>query len=161
MKSSEILIKYRKKNKMTVSKFANLLGVSQVFLTHLEHDRRKISEELFERLEEFLSKEEIKRLKDAEKYKDIPKEILKKIEKLEKENKKYKEVNNSLKILELNEDFLELPRLLKKYRKSRNLSIKKLSELAGIGNGTIGEIERGKNKKERIKDVKKNKNNKI
>lgn len=41
---------------------------------------------------------------------------------------------------------MELALLLKKYRESRNLSIKQLSELAGVGNGTIGEIERGKNK---------------
>ena len=36
--------------------------------------------------------------------------------------------------------------LLKKYRESRGLTIMKLSELSGVGNGTIGEIERGKNK---------------
>lgn len=41
---------------------------------------------------------------------------------------------------------MELALLLKKYRESRNLTIKQLSELAGVGNGTIGEIERGKNK---------------
>lgn len=41
---------------------------------------------------------------------------------------------------------MELSLLLKKYRESRNLSIKQLAELAGVGNGTIGEIERGKNK---------------
>ena len=41
---------------------------------------------------------------------------------------------------------MELSVLLKKYRESRNLSIKQLAELAGVGNGTIGEIERGKNK---------------
>lgn len=41
---------------------------------------------------------------------------------------------------------MELALLLKKYRESRNLSIKQLSKLAGVGNGTIGEIERGKNK---------------
>lgn len=41
---------------------------------------------------------------------------------------------------------MELAVLLKKYRESRNLSIRQLAELAGVGNGTIGEIERGKNK---------------
>ena len=41
---------------------------------------------------------------------------------------------------------MELALLLKKYRESRNLCIKQLSELAGVGNGTIGEIEKGKNK---------------
>lgn len=41
---------------------------------------------------------------------------------------------------------MELALLLKKYRESRNLTIKELSKLAGVGNGTIGEIERGKNK---------------
>ena len=41
---------------------------------------------------------------------------------------------------------MELSLILKKYRESRNLSIKQLAELAGVGNGTIGEIERGKNK---------------
>lgn len=34
---------------------------------------------------------------------------------------------------------------LKKLRESRGYSIKKLAELAGVGNGTIGEIERARN----------------
>lgn len=91
MKSSEILINYRKNKKLTVAKFAEMLGVSQVFLTHLEHDRRKISDDLFERLEEFLSADEIALLKETEKYKSIPEDVLEKIKKLEKENKKLKE----------------------------------------------------------------------
>lgn len=91
MKSSEILINYRKNKKLTVAKFAEMLGVSQVFLTHLEHDRRKISDDLFERLEEFLSTEEMSLLKETEKYKSVPEDVLKKMEKLEKENKKLKE----------------------------------------------------------------------
>lgn len=91
MKSSEILINYRKNKKLTVAKFAEMLGVSQVFLTHLEHDRRKISEDLFERLEKFLSTDEISLLKETEKYKSVPEDILEKIKKLEKENKKLKE----------------------------------------------------------------------
>lgn len=94
MKSSEILIKYRKEKNLTVAKFAELLGVSQVFLTHLEHDRRKISEDLFTRLSNFLSSEEIKKLKECEKYKDVPEEILKKIENLQKENKNLKSKSN-------------------------------------------------------------------
>ncbi|MGL5902873.1 MAG: XRE family transcriptional regulator [Cetobacterium sp.] len=40
---------------------------------------------------------------------------------------------------------MELSIVLKKLRESRGLSIKKLAEIAGVGNGTIGEIERGKN----------------
>lgn len=91
MKSSEILINYRKKHKMTVAKFAELLGVSQVFLTHLEHDRRKISEDLFIKLEEFLSKEEINKLKRTEKFKDVPEDILSELKSLEKENRELKE----------------------------------------------------------------------
>lgn len=91
MKSSEILIKYRKNNRLTVSKFAEMLGVSQVFLTLLEHDKRKISDDLFERLKEFLSIEEITMLKESEKYKSIPNEIAKKIGELEEENRKLKE----------------------------------------------------------------------
>lgn len=91
MKAGEILVKYRKKQGMTVAKFAELLGVSQVFLTHLEHDKRKISENLFERLAEFLSTEEIKDLREAEKLKDIPKDVAEKLEKLEVENKNLKE----------------------------------------------------------------------
>lgn len=43
-------------------------------------------------------------------------------------------------------DYMELKILLKKLRESRGLTIKELAELAGVGNGTIGEIERGKNK---------------
>lgn len=91
MKSSEILINYRKNKGLTVAKFAELLGVSQVFLTHLEHDRRKISDELFERLKEFLSKEEIMQLKETEKLKNVPEDIINKIKNLEEENKKLKE----------------------------------------------------------------------
>ena len=78
MKSSEILKNYRKNQGLTVAKFAEMLGVSQVFLTHLEHDKRKISESLFERLEEFLSKEELDNLRETEKMKDLPEDIIKK-----------------------------------------------------------------------------------
>lgn len=91
MKSSDILKKYRKEHNMTVAKFAELLGVSQVFLTHLEHDRRKISEDLFERLSEFLTEKEINQLRESELYKDVPEEILEKMENLKSENKKLKE----------------------------------------------------------------------
>lgn len=41
---------------------------------------------------------------------------------------------------------MELSILLKKFREDKNLTIKELSEKSGVGNGTIGEIERGKNK---------------
>ena len=34
--------------------------------------------------------------------------------------------------------------VLKKLRESRNITIIKLAELSGVGNGTIGDIERGK-----------------
>ena len=36
--------------------------------------------------------------------------------------------------------------VLKKLRESRNLTIVQLAELAGIGKGTVGDIETGKNK---------------
>lgn len=91
IKSSEILKNYRKNQGLTVAKFAEMLGISQVFLTHLEHDKRKISESLFERLEGFLSKEELDSLKETEKMKDLPEDIIKKIVSLEKENKDLKE----------------------------------------------------------------------
>ncbi|EHO84495.1 helix-turn-helix domain-containing protein [Fusobacterium ulcerans] len=116
MKAGEILIKYRKNQGMTVAKFAELLGVSQVFLTHLEHDKRKISENLFERLAEFLSDEEIKDLREAEKLKDIPKDIAEKLEKLEVENKNLKE-----KILNIDPRIGELDkRGLNQYEKAMN-----------------------------------------
>lgn len=116
MKAGEILIKYRKNQGMTVAKFAELLGVSQVFLTHLEHDKRKISENLFERLAEFLSDEEIKDLREAEKLKNIPKDIAEKLEKLEVENKNLKE-----KILNIDPRIGELDkRGLNQYEKTMN-----------------------------------------
>lgn len=116
MKSSEILINYRKNKKLTVAKFAEMLGVSQVFLTHLEHDRRKISDDLFERLEEFLSADEIALLKETEKYKSIPEDVLEKIKKLEKENKKLKE-----KYSQIDERVLELDKKsFSQYEKTMN-----------------------------------------
>lgn len=41
---------------------------------------------------------------------------------------------------------MELKILLKILRESRGLTIKELAELAGVGNGTVGDIERGINK---------------
>ena len=97
MKSSEILINYRKNKGLTVAKFAEMLGVSQVFLTHLEHDRRKISDELFKKLENFLSVSDIEKLKETEEYKDVPEKIMNKLKKLETENEtlksKYKNID--------------------------------------------------------------------
>lgn len=109
MKSSEILINYRKNKGLTVLKFAEMLGVSQVFLTHLEHDRRKISEDLFKRMEKFLSKKEIEQLKEAEKYKDVPEDIINKINLLEKENKTLK---SNAKIL-IDESLINIPVMAK------------------------------------------------
>ncbi|MCF2624955.1 helix-turn-helix transcriptional regulator [Fusobacterium perfoetens] len=104
MKSSEILINYRKNKGLTVAKFAEMLGVSQVFLTHLEHDRRKISEELFKKLETFLPASDIEILRETEQYKDVPEKIMDKLKKLEKENKvlKSKQENLDPRILNLN-----------------------------------------------------------
>ena len=36
--------------------------------------------------------------------------------------------------------------VLKKLRESRNLTIVQLAQLAGVGKGTVGDIETGKNK---------------
>lgn len=105
IKSGEILKTYRKNKGLTVSKFAEMLGVSQVFLTNLEHDKKKISEKLFGKLKDFLSADEIKQLEISEKYKDVPEEIKKKIEKLENENKILKEKSNA-KIL--NEELIDI-----------------------------------------------------
>lgn len=41
---------------------------------------------------------------------------------------------------------MELKVVLKKLRESRNLTIKQLADKSGVGNGTIGDIERGNNK---------------
>ena len=104
MKSSEILINYRKNKGLTVAKFAEMLGVSQVFLTHLEHDRRKISEELFKKLESFLPASDIEKLKETEQYKDVPEKVMDRLKKLEKENKtlKSKYENIDPRVLNLN-----------------------------------------------------------
>lgn len=40
----------------------------------------------------------------------------------------------------------ELPIILKKIRERKGLTIAKLSQLSGVGSGTIGDIETGKNK---------------
>lgn len=40
----------------------------------------------------------------------------------------------------------ELSLVLKELRNSRGLTIKRLSELSGVGNGTIGDIESGKSR---------------
>lgn len=104
MKSSEILINYRKNKGLTVAKFAEMLGISQVFLTHLEHDRRKISDELFKKLETFLSASDIEKLREAEDYKDVPEKIMNKLKKLENENETLKSKYKNLdpKVLNLN-----------------------------------------------------------
>lgn len=117
IKSSEILKNYRKNQGLTVAKFAEMLGVSQVFLTHLEHDKRKISESLFERLEGFLSKEELDSLKETEKMKDLPDEIIKKIVSLEKENNNLKEQYSQF---NLNE---KIGNIIKEKRKKNNYSL--------------------------------------
>lgn len=116
MKSSDILINYRKKQNLTVAKFAELLGISQVFLTHLEHDKRKISKRIFKKLEEFLTSEEIEQLKETEKYKDVPKDILKKIEELRIENENLKEKYSLIDSRVLNFD----KRTLSQYDKTMN-----------------------------------------
>lgn len=49
----------------------------------------------------------------------------------------------------------ELGIILKKLREKRNLTIIKLAELSGVGQGTIGDIERGKIKRGSMKTLEK------
>ena len=49
----------------------------------------------------------------------------------------------------------ELSIILKKLREKKGLTITKLAELSGVGQGTIGDIERGKIKKGSIKTLEK------
>lgn len=44
---------------------------------------------------------------------------------------------------------------LKKLREKKNITIVMLSELSGVGSGTIGDIERGKIKKSRVETLEK------
>lgn len=49
----------------------------------------------------------------------------------------------------------ELSIILKKFREKKGISIPKLSEISNVGQGTIGDIERGKIKKGSIKTLEK------
>lgn len=91
MKTLGQLIKeYREKNKMTALELAEKLEVSQVFVTLLENDKRKISKKVMNRLSVLMSEEEMKTLVASEEYHKTPETIKKKLIDLEKENEKLK-----------------------------------------------------------------------
>lgn len=158
MKKSGIILKeFRKNNSMTVAKFAELLGVSQVFLTHLEHDKRKISENLFKRLKEFLSDEEIMNLRESEKLKNIPDDFTEKLKKLEIENKNLKLI---LKEKSKEKIDLKFADYLRDLIKEKNKKLIKIHSETKISASYLTDILKGRNlpSKEKLEILIKNLN---
>lgn len=136
IKLGDLLKELREKKGYSLKKLENLSGVSQGYISDIENDIRGVvpKKEKLDMILKTLNPNEEMKEKVINAYADAlltpeMKQIIKKdIREIEK--------NNSL----------ELSILLKQLRESRGLTIKELADLVGLGNGTIGEIERGKNK---------------
>lgn len=82
LKSSEIIKRYRKNHNITVAQLAEKIGVSQVFLTKIENEQKKISVRVLKNLKNILSESEYKQLIDYENFIKTPLPIRYELEKL-------------------------------------------------------------------------------
>lgn len=107
--TKEIIKEYRKENNLTAAELAEKLGVSQVFLTKIENEQKKISEKLLSSLKEVLPNNLIEEIILYENYKKTPDDVKKKLCGLEEkalrlENK----IKSNARIL-LEEEFVVIP----------------------------------------------------
>ncbi|MGL5950925.1 MAG: XRE family transcriptional regulator [Cetobacterium sp.] len=87
-KTNEIIKKFRKERKMSVAELADKVGCSQVFITKIENEQKRVSEKILENLKLILSKKEIEEIIEYETYIDTPDSIKQKLERMEKQLEK-------------------------------------------------------------------------
>lgn len=77
--TGEIIREYRKKNNLTTNDFAKTLGVSGVFISYIENDKKKIPEAKLDILQNLLDRDDFIDLLKWEKRMSTPEYLVKKL----------------------------------------------------------------------------------
>lgn len=91
---------------MSVAELADKVGCSQVFVTKIENEQKRVSEKILENLKLILSKKEIDEIIEYETYIDTPDSVKQKMQKMEKQLET--QIKGNTKII-TDDDFIELP----------------------------------------------------
>lgn len=107
--TGEILKKKREEKGISASRLAEILRVSQPYVTAIENNAKRPSKEYLSNIyiEFIFSEEDIKNIEEYEKFRRLPADIQEKLIQLENNNQK-KVMESNLKPL-TEEDFIEMP----------------------------------------------------
>lgn len=83
-KSSEIIKEFRRERHLSAAALAEKIGISQVFLTKIENEQKKISEKVLESLKEILPEASYKAIVEYENFINTPEPIQKELAELRK-----------------------------------------------------------------------------
>ena len=130
-KTSEILKEFRKTRGMTAAMMAEKLGISTVTMSAIDVGRKKLSEQMLEKLETMLPKDDFIDLLKSEREMNLPSFLLKKFEKYNIQSESITDITNISEISEEGKrkiyDFIELIKI----------SIEEKQELETIFNEAI------------------------
>lgn len=86
-KSSEIIKEFRKERQLSAAALADQIGISQVFLTKIENEQKKISEKVLESLKEIMPEYLYKGIIEYENFINTPESVQKELIELRKLSK--------------------------------------------------------------------------
>ena len=119
-RTSEILKEFRKTRGMTAAMMAEKLGISTVTMSAIDVGRKKLSEQMLEKLETILPKDDFIDLLKSEREMNLPSFLLKKFEKY---NIQSEYITNISEISEEGKrkiyDFIELIKISERARNNR------------------------------------------
>lgn len=83
-KSCEIIKEFRKERHLSAAALAEQIGISQVFLTKIENEQKKISEKVLESLKEIMPEKMYNQIVEYENFINTPEPIQKELTELRK-----------------------------------------------------------------------------
>ncbi|MGL5592351.1 MAG: helix-turn-helix domain-containing protein [Cetobacterium sp.] len=83
-KSSEIIKEFRKERHLSAAALAEQIGISQVFLTKIENEKKKVSEKVLEALKEIMPEKMYNDIVEYENFINAPEAIQKELIELRK-----------------------------------------------------------------------------
>lgn len=86
-KSSEIIKEFRKERQLSAAALADQIGISQVFLTKIENEQKKISEKVLESLKEIMPEYLYQGIIEYENFINTPESVQKELIELRKLSK--------------------------------------------------------------------------
>lgn len=121
--TSEILKEFRKARGMTAAMMAEKLKISAVTMSAIDVGRKKLSEQMLEKLETILPKDDFIDLLKSEREMNLPSFLLKKFEKYNIQSESITDITNISEISEEGKrkiyDFIELIKISERARNNR------------------------------------------